>query len=85
MRWSLLSSLSLIVASLARALPHDPPHPRQGGDPKLVFAHHLVGNTYTYTQQDWLDDINAAHAADIDAFALNIGSDSWQWDRVASA
>lgn len=58
---------------------------RNTGEPKKVIAHHIVGNTYPYTQQDWLDDINAAHAAGIDAFALNIGSDSWQSDRVASA
>ncbi|KAK4684846.1 glucan endo-1,3-alpha-glucosidase, partial [Tremellales sp. Uapishka_1] len=50
-----------------------------------VWAHHMVGNTYPYGQSDWLSDINAAHSYGIDGFALNIGSDSWQSDRVNDA
>ncbi|TDL26045.1 glycoside hydrolase [Rickenella mellea] len=53
--------------------------------PKYVFAHHMVGNTHPYTMRDWADDIALAHANGIDAFALNIGSDAWQQDRVADA
>lgn len=53
--------------------------------PKYVVAHHIVGNTYPYTISDWLEDINLAHQAGIDAFALNVGSDSWQPARVADA
>jgi glucan endo-1,3-alpha-glucosidase len=55
------------------------------GSPKYVFAHHIVGNTYPYTVQDWVDDITLAHASGIDAFALNIGSDDWEPDHVADA
>ncbi|KIW92519.1 uncharacterized protein Z519_06366 [Cladophialophora bantiana CBS 173.52] len=37
-----------------------------------VFAHVIVGNTYSYTQASWASDIAAAIAAGIDGFALNI-------------
>ena len=52
---------------------------------KYVVAHHMVGNTYPYTLSDWADDIAQAHAAGIDGFALNMGSDEWQPARVADA
>lgn len=58
---------------------------KKDGDQKYVFCHHMVGNTYPYTPDDWLADIKAAHAAGIDAFALNIGSDAWQPNQVAAA
>ncbi|KIP05382.1 glycoside hydrolase family 71 protein [Phlebiopsis gigantea 11061_1 CR5-6] len=72
-------------------MPHSPFHHRRthakkdAGNPKYVVAHHMVGNTYPYTVNDWLSDINQAHAAGIDAFALNIGSDSWQPTQVGNA
>lgn len=50
-----------------------------------VFAHHMVGNTYPYTQSNWATDIQLAKAASIDGFALNIGSDWWQPFRVNDA
>jgi len=53
--------------------------------PKYVVAHHMVGNTFPYTLQDWLDDINLAHSKSIDAFALNMGIDEWQPARVSDA
>ncbi|KAF5332414.1 hypothetical protein D9758_015098 [Tetrapyrgos nigripes] len=46
-----------------------------------VVAHHIVGNTI----QDWPDDISLASKHNIDGFALNIGTDSWQPDCVADA
>ncbi|KAI5123868.1 hypothetical protein M0805_005685 [Coniferiporia weirii] len=52
---------------------------------KYVFAHHMVGNTYPYTVTDWSNDIKLASANGIDAFALNIGSDSWQSTQVSYA
>ncbi|KAK2465337.1 hypothetical protein APHAL10511_002691 [Amanita phalloides] len=55
------------------------------GQRKYVVAHHMVGNTYPYTQSDWLDDISLAYAAGIDGFALNMGRDDWQTSRVADA
>ena len=45
----------------------------------------MVGNTFPYTQDTWLNDINLAHNHGIDAFALNIGTDSWESDQVANA
>ncbi|WVQ95055.1 hypothetical protein IAU59_002147 [Kwoniella sp. CBS 9459] len=52
---------------------------------KQLYAHHMVGNTYSYTQSTWADDITQAQAAGIDGFALNYGRDSWQPDRLADA
>ncbi|KAF8881503.1 glycosyl hydrolase family 71-domain-containing protein [Infundibulicybe gibba] len=52
---------------------------------KYVFMHHIVGNTYSFTQQDWEADIRQIQAGGADAIALNIGSSSWQRDQVASA
>ncbi|KZO96175.1 glycoside hydrolase family 71 protein [Calocera viscosa TUFC12733] len=52
---------------------------------KVVVAHHIVGNTYPYTQSNWASDIALAQASGIDAFALNYGSDSWEPGQLASA
>ena len=38
-----------------------------------VFAHVVVGDTYSHTQSTWENDITLAYDAGIDAFALNIG------------
>ncbi|KAI0339342.1 hypothetical protein BDW22DRAFT_1361896 [Trametopsis cervina] len=53
--------------------------------PKLVFAHHIVGNTYNYTVNTWAADITLASSKGIDAFALNVGSDNWEPSQVANA
>ncbi|KAL7412808.1 glycoside hydrolase [Mrakia frigida] len=45
----------------------------------------MVGNAYPYTYATWLNDVKLASAAGFDGFALNIGTDSWQWTQVASA
>ena len=55
------------------------------GGQKYVFAHHMVGNTYPYIINDWKEDITLASASGIDAFALNVGSDSWQPGQVKNA
>ena len=52
---------------------------------KIVTAHHMVGNTYSYTKDAWLKDIKLAHAYGIDAFALNIGTNDWESTQVANA
>ncbi|PCH40092.1 glycoside hydrolase family 71 protein [Wolfiporia cocos MD-104 SS10] len=52
---------------------------------KLVVAHHMVGNTYPYTIDNWAADIALAHESGLDGFALNVGSDEWQPARVADA
>ncbi|TFK24974.1 glycoside hydrolase [Coprinopsis marcescibilis] len=52
---------------------------------KYVVAHHIVGNTFPYTKQDWADDITLAHASGIDGFVLNTGGEVWEPDRIADA
>ncbi|KAI5450005.1 hypothetical protein NCC49_003767 [Naganishia albida] len=52
---------------------------------KKVWAHHIVGNTYPYTKDDWRRDIQLAQANGIDGFALNFGLDYWQPARIADA
>ncbi|KAI0345808.1 glycoside hydrolase [Trametopsis cervina] len=72
-------------------MPHSPfshrrgLHKKDGGNPKIVVAHMMVGNTYPYTQDDWKEDIQLAHSSGIDGFALNIGTDDWQPTQVDSA
>lgn len=91
MRSGLAIAIALVASSFADAMPtfrspfhHRRSHKRDSA-PKLVVAHHMVGNTYPYTQNDWASDIQAAHNAGIDGFALNIGTDDWQPTQVASA
>ncbi|KAF5381673.1 hypothetical protein D9615_005563 [Tricholomella constricta] len=55
--------------------------PPQVARQKLVVAHFMVGNTYPYQVADW----TKASSKGIDAFALNVGRDSWQPARVADA
>ncbi|KAG2001825.1 SEC14 cytosolic factor [Coprinopsis cinerea AmutBmut pab1-1] len=52
---------------------------------KFVVAHHMVGNTFPYTKDDWLEDIQLAHASGIDGFALNTGREVWEPERIADA
>ncbi|KAJ7288334.1 glycoside hydrolase [Mycena rebaudengoi] len=73
------------VIPFKRSTPVDV-HLRQTADaPKLVVAHHMVGNTFPYTLQDWTDDITLAHAASIDGFALNLGPEEFQTTQAANA
>ncbi|KZT01299.1 glycoside hydrolase family 71 protein [Laetiporus sulphureus 93-53] len=52
---------------------------------KYVVAHHIVGNTYDYTTDDWSSDIQLAYDCGLDGFALNVGSDYWESSYVADA
>lgn len=52
---------------------------------KYVISHFMVGNSYPYTVDNWLADIVLAHSSGIDAFALNVGVDTWQPSQVANA
>ncbi|PPQ65381.1 hypothetical protein CVT26_000006 [Gymnopilus dilepis] len=79
------SPIPTSVAASATAPPSPEPPADPDGSPKLVVAHHMVGNTFPYTLQDWIDDITLAHASGIDGFALNMGSDPWQPNQVANA
>lgn len=69
-----LPSTSLMTLSFQQLLAH-----------LLQLISHMVGNTYPYTPADWLNDIKLASSSGIDAFALNMGTDPWQSDRVTDA
>ncbi|KIK99634.1 glycoside hydrolase family 71 protein [Paxillus rubicundulus Ve08.2h10] len=58
---------------------------RRNSTTKYVVAHFMVGNAYPYTVDNWKSDILLAHQSGFDAFALNVGSDSWQPQQVANA
>ncbi|KAF8967166.1 glycosyl hydrolase family 71-domain-containing protein [Flammula alnicola] len=79
------SSSSASAPSLTAASNSQPSQPPTNGSTKYVVAHHMVGNTFPYTVQDWADDIALAHASGIDGFALNMGTDDWQPARVSDA
>ncbi|CAA7261571.1 unnamed protein product [Cyclocybe aegerita] len=78
------SSASPSITSTSAPTPSQPPADNDGSR-KYVVAHHMVGNTFPYTLEDWAEDISLAHAAGIDGFALNMGRDEWQPARVADA
>ncbi|KAJ4495170.1 glycosyl hydrolase family 71-domain-containing protein [Lentinula edodes] len=68
---------------------------------KYVFMHHIVGSesstpekeqpanalsdTYDYNYDLWVNDFNQIRAKNIDAVALNVGRDYWEWARVQDA
>ena len=60
------------------------PVPRATND-RAVLAHFIVGNTYSYTSQDWNRDFTLASETGIDAFALNIALDSWTNSQLDAA
>ncbi|KAK4703806.1 glucan endo-1,3-alpha-glucosidase, partial [Phenoliferia sp. Uapishka_3] len=86
------SSTAIPVASSA-------PAPTPANSTRTVFAHVVAGVWQSYTADDWqagaslspthfLADISLAKAANIDAFALNVGdddSDPYQLDLAYSA
>ncbi|KAF8634043.1 hypothetical protein AX17_004308 [Amanita inopinata Kibby_2008] len=69
----------------ATVLLRGPNFPEYDAGARPVFAHFMVGNTYPYNLDNWVNDIMLASSKGIDGFALNIGVDSWQPDRVADA
>ncbi|KAL0961058.1 hypothetical protein HGRIS_006046 [Hohenbuehelia grisea] len=82
------SSPSTSAPSSSMSSPSTPspsPQPPSSGSRKYVVAHHMVGNTFPYTKQDWADDVALAHASGIDGFALNYGRDEWQPARIDDA
>ncbi|KAG8895863.1 hypothetical protein FRB99_000309, partial [Tulasnella sp. 403] len=52
---------------------------------KIIIAHFIVGNAYSYTPDQWRSEILSAHSQGIDAFALNFGYDSWQPGQMQAA
>ncbi|KAJ3920741.1 glycosyl hydrolase family 71-domain-containing protein [Lentinula edodes] len=51
----------------------------------LNAAHSCCTRRYPYVYNNWLNDVQQISAMGVDAVALNIGSDTWQWDRVVDA
>ena len=78
------SASSTSSTSEPSAQPSQPPVDADGSR-KYVVAHHMVGNTFPFKLEDWVQDITLAHASGIDGFALNMGRDDWQPDRVNDA
>lgn len=74
-----------VSTPVVSATPTTLPPPATGSQQKFVVAHHMVGNTYPYTQKDWADDIALAHSSGIDGFALNMGNEVWEPARVSDA
>ncbi|KAJ7864559.1 glycoside hydrolase [Mycena leptocephala] len=75
-----------VLAALVGAIPSSTNSTIQKrATPRLVFAHFMVGIVDGYTQADWANDIALAAATGIDAFALNIGTDSWTDPQLALA
>ncbi|KAJ7890998.1 glycoside hydrolase family 71 protein [Mycena olivaceomarginata] len=52
---------------------------------QIVVAHFMAQNAFSYSQQDWTNDINTAKATGLDGFALNIALPDYEVDRVATA
>lgn len=64
---------------------YTPTIPIPGSGTKFVWAHFILGNAYPYTYDTWMKDIRLASASGIDGFALNLGPDYWQPDRIRDA
>jgi len=52
---------------------------------QIVVAHFMAQNAFSYSQDDWTNDINTAKATGLDGFALNIALPDYEVDRVATA
>jgi hypothetical protein len=77
LRNTLAAPIEAVVPSTNATGTYEAPiNTRDGGSapPKLVVAHMMVGNTYSYSVDTWASDIKLASANGIDGFALNIGS-----------
>jgi glucan endo-1,3-alpha-glucosidase len=62
-----------------------PAQPSVSNPEKKVFAHFMVGFAYPLDQNFFDGQIKKAKAAGIDGFALNVGINDWQPDRVGKA
>ncbi|KAL0478277.1 glucan endo-1,3-alpha-glucosidase [Acrasis kona] len=51
-------------------------------EPRYVFAHYMIGNSYATTQEMFKIDLIHAVGMGVDGFALNLGPEDWMWDRV---
>ncbi|KAK0709214.1 alpha-1,3-glucanase [Lasiosphaeria miniovina] len=84
----LVGALCLLVGLFTRAVYAAPlaapvVAPRASSNGPLVFAHFIVGTVANrQTAGDWDVDMQSAKAAGIDAFALNIGLDSYNTKQL---
>ncbi|WVQ83005.1 hypothetical protein IAT38_005143 [Cryptococcus sp. DSM 104549] len=56
-----------------------------GERPRLVVAHFMLGNTYPFTEEDWLATFDLARDTNLDALALNLGPEEWQLSQARTA
>nr|XP_031864159.1 uncharacterized protein CI109_000069 [Kwoniella shandongensis]KAA5531231.1 hypothetical protein CI109_000069 [Kwoniella shandongensis] len=56
-----------------------------GDRPRLVVAHFMLGNTYPYTEEDWLGTFDLAQKTSLDALVLNLGPEEWQFAQAQTA
>ncbi|KAJ7508871.1 glycosyl hydrolase family 71-domain-containing protein [Mycena galericulata] len=75
----------LLDLNASRSLHDDASELQKRDGTKYVFMHHIVGSTYHYTQDTWIDDIQQIAAKGVDAIALNIGGDDWQRTQIGYA
>ncbi|WVW84729.1 hypothetical protein I302_106764 [Kwoniella bestiolae CBS 10118] len=63
--------------------------PFPGGEgesrPRLAVAHFMLGNTYPFTEEDWLKTFDLAQDTSLDALALNLGPEEWQLTQASTA
>ncbi|KAJ6458972.1 glycoside hydrolase family 71 protein [Mycena sanguinolenta] len=88
MRFS-LAALASILTTLVTALPPGPSirstEVVQRDGQKYVFAHFILGIVSSYAQSDWEADMTLAQSIGIDAFALDIGKDSFNDQQLGFA
>ncbi|ORX38896.1 glycosyl hydrolase family 71-domain-containing protein [Kockovaella imperatae] len=60
-------------------------NPPGSNSQKSLYVHHIVGNTYSYSVSDWMNDMSQASAAGIDGFALNFGNLYWEFTQMDNA
>ncbi|CED85570.1 Glycoside hydrolase, family 71 [Phaffia rhodozyma] len=52
---------------------------------KQVVAHFMLGNTYSYTDEIWVEQIELAVKTGLDGLSLNLGPEEWQFDQALRA
>ncbi|WWC88604.1 uncharacterized protein L201_003517 [Kwoniella dendrophila CBS 6074] len=55
------------------------------GRPRLAVAHFMLGNTYPFTEEDWIKTFDLAQDTGLDALALNLGPEEWQLNQASIA
>ncbi|WWD04916.1 hypothetical protein V865_002987 [Kwoniella europaea PYCC6329] len=56
-----------------------------GVKPRLAIAHFMLGNTYPFTEDDWMKTLDLAEDTSLDALALNLGPEEWQLTQASTA